>query len=179
MIVGGRWTDMHLRTEHVDRGAAPLVEVNGTMIRRPSRSRDKAELRGAMQDEVRRHTAMLRERLLPALRVEMEGATEEEIMAELDFRQPLIDEFDPVIELAMIGANYAHSPELRRAALAESAQYVRPKLKSVELTVDPNSEEERAARAALADRLRGLLDAAADAKRTIEGTVRVREEGEP
>lgn len=137
----------------------------GVVTRMTSPSRDKAELRAAMQDSVMEFTRLRRERLLPDLRAAHPHATPEELKAKLDEMQPLFHEYDPVIELAIMGADYRNSPELRRQANSEAAQYVRPKLKSVEFTVDPNSATELEARRALAGRLVGLLDAAAAAKR--------------
>lgn len=159
----------------MDKGAAPLVEVNGTYIRRPSARREKAELRGAMQDEVRRYTHMLRERLLPTIVADHPDWTADQVEAELDFLQPLYDEFDPVIQLALVGANHSNSTEVRLRALSESAQYVRPKLKSIELGTRDDDPEEQAARRELMARMRGLLDVAQDSKRTIEGAVVTRD----
>lgn len=150
--------------------------ISGDARPRPTaRSRDKAELRAVIQESVLHHTAMLRERILPVIRRENPGATDAEIAALLDDAQPLYEEYDPVVQLAMMASDHRYSPDLRRQAAAESAQYVRPKLKSIELTVDPSGAEEQEKRD-LAARLRGLLDAGAQAKRdsgvTIEATAR-------
>jgi hypothetical protein len=149
--------------------------IVGETQRRATRVRDKIELRAQMQESVHQHTFMLRERLLPDLRRENPGATEDEIMAMLDKLQPIYEEYDPVVQLAMMAVDHSFSPELRRMAASDAAQYVRPKLKSVELTVDPNGAAEQEKRA-LAERLRGLLDAGAAAKRdsgvTIDATAR-------
>lgn len=140
--------------------------IQGLVTRyRASPTRDKAELRAQMQESVYEYTRLLRERLLPDLRAKHPKASEDELMVLLDEKQPLFVEYDPVVELAIMGADYKNSPELRRQANAEAAQYVRPKLKSIELTVDPSTPEQVERRQQLAGRLRGLLNAAAEARR--------------
>ena len=157
------------------RAAVGSVIVAEGPSRRVVAARDKIELRTQMQESVHRYTTMLRERLLPVLRREHPDWSEQQIAELLDARQPLYQEYDPVILLGLMSADHSNSPELRRQAAAEAAQYTRPKLKSVEMTVDPGGAREEERRA-LAGRLVGLLDAAAEAKResgsTIEGEAR-------
>lgn len=138
--------------------------------RRVVAARDKVELRAQMQETVHRYTTMLRERLLPVLRRENPGKSEQEIAELLDARQPLYEEFDPVLLLGAMAVDHSYSPELRRQAAAEAASYVRPKLKSIELVADPTGADAEQRRA-LAGRLVGLLDAASEAKREAGSTI--------
>lgn len=148
--------------------------INGVSTFTETRKRDKAELRAGVQESAHKYTSMLRERLLPRLRAEHPDKSDEEIATLLDEVQPAYQEYDPVIAMGLIAVDHSNPVDLRMRAHAEVAQYVRPKLKSIELTVDPQSEEEQAARRELAGRLVSLLEAAAGAKQatTIEGTAR-------
>lgn len=96
------------------------------------------------------------------------------IQAQVDVLQPEFTDYNPVVAMAVMSANYEYPAELRGRMAAESAQYLHPKLKSIEMTVDPMSPEQRQRRDELSRRLVGLLDAAAGAKRdtTIEGEAR-------
>lgn len=143
----------------------PQNKVHGLVSRMPSTSRDKAELRAAMQDSVFEFTTLRRTKIAAQLRLEYPTWTDEQVAERVDDLQPEYPEYDPVVELAVMGADHRNTPELRRQANAEAAQYVRPKLKSIEFTADPASLEEREARKELAGRLVGLLNAAASAKR--------------
>lgn len=153
--------------------AAPRV-INGVSTFTESRKRDKAELRAGMQESAHKYTSMLRQRLLPGLREKHPDKSEQEIAELLDSVQPAYQEYDPVIAMSLIAVDHANPVDLRLRAHAEVAQYTRPKLKSIEMTVDPASEEEQAVRRELANRLVTLLEAAAGAKAatTIEGTAR-------
>jgi hypothetical protein len=135
--------------------------------RPPSNARDRAELRSIMQDEVLKFTVMRREHLLPLIVAQYPHMDSEWHLAELDRQQPLYEEYDPVVALAVMAADHENSPELRRQAASDAAQYVRPKLRAVDFTIDPASTEAQAERARLADRLVGLLEAGAAAKRSL------------
>ena len=143
----------------------PQNKVHGLVSRMPSTSRDKAELRAAMQDSVLDFTTLRRSKIRAQLVAEYPTWTESQIDERVDELQPEYPEYDPVVELAVMGADHRNTPELRRQANAEAAQYVRPKLKSIEFTADTASLEEQAARRELAGRLVCLLNAAATAKR--------------
>lgn len=147
---------------------------NGVPIVSQTRARDKAELRAAMQESAFQHTTLLRERLLPGLRQAHPDKSEEELASLLDEVQPIYAEYDPVVAMSMIAVDHSNPVDLRMKAHAEVAQYVRPKLKSVEMTIDPQSEEEKAARKELAGRIVSLLEVAAQAKQgmVIEGEAR-------
>lgn len=114
------------------------------------------------QDAVMEFTEMRRERIRQKYRDE----NAREISAEdLDEMQPQIDEWDPVVELALIGADYRHKVEIRRQANSDAAQYLRPKLKSIELLEDPESLELQEEKNQLAKRMVEILSALEQAKR--------------
>lgn len=148
--------------------------INGVSTFSESRKRDKAELRAAMQESTHQFTTLLRQRLLPGLRQKHPDKSEQEIAELLDSIQPAYEEYDPVIAMSLIAVDHSNPVDLRLRAHSEVAQYTRPKLKSIEMTVDPASEEEVAVRRELAGRLVGLLEMAAGAKAatTIDGTAR-------
>lgn len=147
----------------------PQNKVHGLVSRMPSTSRDKAELRAAMQDSVHEFTTLRRSKIAVQVRLEHPNWSDDQIDERVDEMQPEYHEYDPVVELAIMGADHRNTPELRRQANSEAAQYVRPKLKSIEFTADPASLEEQQARRELAGRLVGLLNAAASAKRDTAG----------
>lgn len=118
-----------------------------------------------MQDSVFEFTTLRRTKISAQVRLEHPGWSDDQVLERVDEIQPEYPEYDPVVELAVMGADHRNTPELRRQANAEAAQYVRPKLKSIEFTADPASLEEKEARRELAGRLVGLLNAAASAKR--------------
>jgi len=121
---------------------------------------------------------MLRERLLPRLREKHPEKSEAELAILLDESQPAYAEYDPVVAMSMLAVDHSNPVELRLRAHSEVAQYVRPKLKSIEMTVDPASEEEVAVRRELAARLVGLLEVAAGAKQ-IDGVAREKSKYDP
>lgn len=83
----------------------------------------------------------------------------------LDQLQPLIDEYDPVVELSLIAVDNRNDVTTRRQAHAEAAQYLRPKLKSIEILEDPESIELQNKKAEMAERMVDILDAMAQARR--------------
>lgn len=92
---------------------------------------------------------------------------DEELLDEL---QPLVEDYDPVVQLAMLSIDQKQEPALRRQAASDAAQYLRPKLKSIELLEDPQSLQLQEEKNELASRLVGLLDSVALARsREIEG----------
>lgn len=114
-----------------------------------SRDDSQNNLRAAVQEAVHHYTDLLR----AEIREQNPGITERE----LNRLQPEITEFDPVIELALIGANYRNEAALRRAASSDAAQYLRPKLKSIEVVSDPATIETENQRNSLTSRLVDLL----------------------
>jgi hypothetical protein len=89
----------------------------------------------------------------------------------LDARQPLIEEFDPIVELSIIAADYRNDPNLRRQANSDAAQYLRPKLSAVAMLEDPEALSAQAEKIALARKLVGLMDVVARAKAEVSAEV--------
>ena len=114
-------------------------------------NRDKAELRALLQERVREFTEMRRAADLAA------GVPE-------DQAQQIIEDYDPVVQMGMIAVDRREKRDLQLRAASEVAQYVRPKLKSVEVTTDPEALETLQERQALSSRLVALLEAAAEGK---------------
>ena len=114
------------------------------------------ELRALVQDAVFKYTTLQREEL----RRKNPGLSDEE----LDMLQPVVEEYDPVVELSLIAADRRHDPSLRRQANADAAQYLRPKLKSVEMMTDPRLLEQNSQKMQLADKMLDILEAMAAAK---------------
>ena len=124
-------------------------------------NRDKAELRALIQERVLEHTTKLRK--VEVAELMASGMTEEEANAAA--RQEIIEDYDPVAQMAMVAVDMKVKLDVRVKCDAEVAQYVRPKLKSVEVTADPEALETLAERQALSHQLVGLLTAAAAAKK--------------
>lgn len=145
---------------------------------------DKAELRAMTQDACLEFTALRRRKIEdrwvigdrpdPSLLgvwipfdksdppPDFPGLISSDVLDEL---QPAIEEYDPVVELSLIAVDYRNDVSLRRQASSDAAQYLRPKLKSIEVLADAAllAEEER--RGILTSRLIGLMDELADEKR--------------
>lgn len=83
-----------------------------------------------------------------------------------DAAQVVVDEYDPVVALALISVDHRVSIENRIRCLTEVAQYTRPKLRSIEVTTDPELPETLEHRRMLSERLVGLLEGAASAKKS-------------
>lgn len=141
---------------------------------RSTDAQQKAQLRAIVQEDVLAMTRLRRNTIWAQLTKEHPDWAQTDVQAEVDRLQPEYQEYDPVVAMAVMSANHEHPVEVRLRAAAESAQYLRPKLKSIEMTVDPRSAEEVAVRRELASRLVGLLDAASAAKRAtiVEGVSR-------
>lgn len=113
-------------------------------------NRDKAELRALLQEKVHEFTELRRAEDIKA------GVPPEQV-------QQVIEDYDPVVALALVAVDRKSTLENRIKCNAEVAQYVRPKLKSVDVTVDPEAIETLEERRQLSERLVGLLEAAASA----------------
>lgn len=139
---------------------------------RPSSLRDKIELRVAMQDTVDEFVRLRRQELWADLTEQHPEWSQERIQAAVDRAQPEYQEYDPVVHLATMAVDHRNAAELRRQAASNAAEYVRPKLKSVEMRMDVDTSEAREQKSLLFDQLRGLLESAALAKRgaTIDVT---------
>ena len=120
-------------------------------------NKDKSELRSIVQDAVHKHTIMLQERLIRDLREQNPDWSLEQARARAEELQPIIEEYDPVAELAMMAADRSNKPDLRRQAHSDASQYLRPKLKTIEHIDDPLTREAEKERFSLAERLGQLL----------------------
>lgn len=127
-------------------------------------NRDKTELRALLQEKVQEFT-------------ELRAALDERDGVPPDQRQVVVDDYDPVVALALVAVDRRSTLENRIRCNAEVAQYVRPKLKSVEVTADPEALETLEERRELSARLVGLLEAAARTKK--DGAPRHRPPGSP
>ena len=142
------------------------LELKGTIVagvggRQPGvPNRDKAELRALIQDRVHEFTIQRRKAEIAEL---MAGGMSEEEANEAAV-QDVIEDYDPVAQMAIIAVDMRNKQDVRVKCHDSVAQYVRPKLKSVEVTTDPEALETLAQREALSSRLVGLLEAAASAK---------------
>jgi K+-sensing histidine kinase KdpD len=114
-------------------------------------NRDKAELRALLQERVREFTELRRQQDIDA------GMSPDEA-------QQVIEDYDPVVQMGMIAVDRREKREVQLRAASEVAQYVRPKLKSVEVTTDPEAMETLQERQQLSSRLLSLLEMAAEAK---------------
>lgn len=126
-----------------------------------------------VQDAVLARTTTKRARLAIEMRQQHPGWSGKRIQAEVDEEQPLIEEYDPVVELALIASDYSIKTELRRQANADAAQYLRPRLKTVEHLEDPlaaaTAERKVAAAERIALALRAIYGSKSDAKPATDG----------
>lgn len=124
-------------------------------------NKDKVELRALCQDTVMEYTDLLRDRLQDQARADGRELSR----ADLDASQPQYDEWDPVVSLALIAVDHRNSPELRRQANSDAAQYLRPKLSAIKITEDAESIALQAEKNKLAGRMVDILDAMEQARR--------------
>lgn len=115
-------------------------------------NKDKLELRALLQEKVHEFTELRRAADIEA------GLPPHEA-------QDINEEYDPVVALALVAVDRRSTLDQRIKCNAEVAQYVRPKLKSVEVTADPEALETLEERRQLSEKLVGLLEAAAVAKK--------------
>lgn len=159
----------------VGRAVGPTQSPEKTLTeRRPSSLRDRIDLRVQMQDAVHEFSRLRRDELWHELTRDHPDWPQDRIEAEIDKLQPSYDEYDPVVQMAVVAADHRNPVEVRLRAAGEAAQYVRPKLKSVEVRVGDDDPEVAQRKQELLGRLREYLDAGAGAKRAtvIDGTVR-------
>lgn len=86
-------------------------------------NRDKIELRALLQEKVLEFTTL-------------KAGEDAEKGLPPDQRQQVIEEYDPVVAMALVAVDRSTPLDTRVRCNAEVAQYVRPKLKSVEMTTD-------------------------------------------
>jgi len=100
---------------------------------------------------------MLQDRLVRQLMEKDPQLSMEQARARAEELQPIIEEYDPVAQLAMMAADNSNKPDLRRQAHSDASQYLRPKLKTIEHIDDPLTREAEKERFSLAERLGQLL----------------------
>lgn len=133
-----------------------------SMVRGQPGLRSKIALRANVQDTVHHFTSLKRDDIRRRY-FEEHGCEIDE--RELDRIQPLIEEYDPVVELAIIASDYSNEVTLRRQANADAAPYLRPKLSAVAMIDSPETIEHEEQKQRLASNLLGLLEAASRAKK--------------
>jgi hypothetical protein len=127
--------------------------------------RDRVGLRAIVQESVHHFTILRRKELA---RQHYDEFGELPTVEWLDLRQPLMEEYDPVVELGIIAADYRNEVGLRRQANSDAAQYLRPKLSAVAMLDDPEVLQNKSEKIQLARRLVGLMDMVARAKADSE-----------
>jgi hypothetical protein len=142
-------------------GATAGMSEGGAQRGRPGRpagvpNRDKAELRALLQERVHEFT-------------DMRAKQDELDNVPPDQRQQIIEEYDPVVALALVAVDRRTSLGDKIKCNAEVAQYVRPKLKSIEHGVDPDTLETIEERTRLSEEIVDALEELAEIKRE-EGT---------
>lgn len=137
--------------------AIPIVNIQGLNLLRateglgPKRHRETADLRAALADVVLEYTTLKRRDQIA------HGVAPEDAI-------PIVDDYDPVIAMALIGVK-TRNKELALSAHSKVAEYVRPKLKSVEVIADAAKSQDLAARNAKAATLLDAIDEVARARR--------------
>ena len=126
--------------------------------------RDRIGLRAMAQDSVH-HFTMLRRQEIASNYYRQNGTPISD--EELDRLQPLVEEFDPVVELSIIAIDRRNDVSIRRQALSDAAQYLRPKLSAVAMLDDPETLAAQSQKQELARRLVTLMGAVASAKKTV------------
>lgn len=122
----------------------------------------KSSLRAMTQERVHHFTHLKREEIRKNFFLEHGYEIDE---SELDRLQPLIEEYDPVVELSLIASDYALEPSIRRQANSDAAQYLRPKLSAVKIMDDPEAVEVENQKMRLANRLVEVMETMAAAKK--------------
>lgn len=134
-----------------------MSNTNESSAGRPGRpigtgTRDRAELRALLQERVHEFTELRRQQDL-AQDIPPEQA------------QQILEDYDPVVALALVAVDRRTTLDQQIRCNSEIAQYVRPKLKSVEVQADPEALESLQQRQELSAKLVGLLDLMASAKK--------------
>ncbi len=127
--------------------------------------RDRLELRALLQERVHEFTEQRRKNDLDMIaQLRADGKLDDAAKMEASC-QLIIDEYDPVVALALVAVDRRSPIELQVRCNAEVAQYVRPKLKSIELQQDPDTAEMLSERQRTTENLVKLLADAAAARK--------------
>lgn len=148
-----------------------MENASNSLVPRPepreASRRDRIGLRAKVQETVHHFTLLRRQEIYAQFQLK-EGRPP--TAEELDSLQPLMEEFDPVVELAIMGSDYRNEAALRRQALSDAAQYLRPKLSAVAMLDDPETLSAQAQKQELAKKLVGFMEILTQAKRTESPT---------
>lgn len=155
-------------------GSVGIPQGAVVLVKRANRHAEKAELRAKIQETTHKFTALIRadirRKWFDGWRPSPVGwvlpgpdkiRTGEEIPEDvLEMLQPAVQEYDPVVELALIAVDYRNEPNLRRLANADVAPYVRPKLSPIKEDPDDDPDDEDAPdrKMALLERLASVVD---------------------
>lgn len=123
--------------------------------------RDRIGLRAMCQETVHHFTILRRQELYAQIEAERGTPPSDQ---ELDALQPLSEEFDPVVELAIIAVDRRNDVTIRRQALSDAAQYLRPKLSAVAHLEDPGTLVQESKNQELAMRLVHAMEVVARSK---------------
>ena len=126
--------------------------------------RDRVGLRAMAQDSVHHFTMLRRQEIAAEYYREKKLPIPDDL---LDRLQPLVEEFDPVVELSIIAIDRRNDVTIRRQALSDAAQYLRPKLSAVAMLDDPETLASASQKHELALKLVSLMGAVASAKKTV------------
>ena len=118
-------------------------------------NKDKKELHDSVVNAVREFTELRRQKDL-ANNISPEDA------------QPIIEDYCPVVQLALAGADYRNKAELRLQANANAAKFLRPTLKAIEHTSDPEENDSRRELSSVLSQL--IIDRSKPSKKKEEGT---------
>ena len=136
--------------------------ANGRPGRAPGQpNMDKIELRALIQERVQEFTQLRQEEDIRRLPPDMPL---EEAMA-AGMIQQVEEEYDPVVALALVAVDRRSSLDQQIRCHAEVAQYVRAKLKSIEVKADASTIEELEQRREKTDKLMAMLDQMAKDKK--------------
>lgn len=131
-------------------------------MRTPRRQSDRHDMRAQVQDAVHEYTLSRYHEDLA------DGVPEEEC-------QRVIEEYNPVVELALVAVDRRTDTKTKLWANAEIAQYIMPKLKAVEVTEDPEAMRLQEERNRIAQDFMSMLDGMAREKsasaRVIEAEI--------
>jgi hypothetical protein len=128
-------------------------------------NRDKAELRALLQEKVHEYTELRRQQDIEA--GVAAGLSPAEAAAQA---QEIVDDYDPVVAMAVTAVDRRTPLDTRVKCNAEVARYVRPQLKSIEVQTDAATAEDIELRGRLAAELMDVVQDIKNAAR--EGQVK-------
>jgi hypothetical protein len=96
-----------------------------------------------VQEATHEFTAMRRARIQAELLRDNPDIPSDELEMRLDELQPEYEEYDPVVCLALAAVDHSNPPLLRIKCHTDVAQYLRPKLKAIEIKRDETQEAEK------------------------------------